>query len=114
MTDQLASIDKNKTIRRFLEKYTVSEIIESILVISRTLPEWDEVPWYFIENRFSEGISEVEEDTEACWLLDLLFHHIVRDIDDKINEALIASRFKPNEYVFDHWVNQTTAVLHLV
>ena len=35
-------------------------------------------------------------------------------LTDKINEALTSSRFKPNEYVFDHWVNQTTAVLHLV
>lgn len=114
MTDQLASIDKKQIIRRFLEKYSIREIIESVTVVSRTLPEWDEVPWNFIEHQFPDGTGELEDDTEACWLLDLLFHHVVRDIDDKINEALTSSRFKPNEYVFDHWVNQTTAVLHLV
>jgi len=114
MTTQLAEIDKKQIIRRFLEKYTIRQIIESVTVVSRKLPEWEEVPWSWIEHQLPEGTGDLEEDGEACWLLDLLFHHVVQDIDNRIKEVLIASQYQPHEYVFDHWVDQTTAVLHLV
>ena len=114
MTTQLAEIDKKQIIRRFLEKYTIRQIIESVTVVSRRLPEWEEVPWSWIEHQLPEGTDDLEEDGEACWLLDLLFHHVVQDIDNRIKEVLIACQYQPHEYVFDHWVDQTTAVLHLV
>lgn len=100
-------------LKTFLQAFTVHEIISCIFSNRYDMLDQESLVWLMVENRFPNGVMLFEEDADAVASFELLIDLITQEADQLIKTNLkpYGLEEKYQEYLFDRWIDHTTALL---
>lgn len=100
-------------LKTFLQAFTIHEMISCIFSNRYDIPDQESLIWLVIEHRFPEGVAIFEEDADAVASFELLIDLVIQETDQLIKQNLkhYGLEEQYQEYLFDRWIDHTTAIL---